>query len=259
MGIETSAVTGGERGDAAGDRPWVSGVRRRLPPALRPLARRAAGWVRMGRRLVRHHRLERFDFQSGLGDSAWLLYGLVRAMKPRTCVEIGSARGRSAAFIALALADNGGGRLYAIDPHCQTSWNDSESVDTYAYMTRMLKKLGVDEYVTIIREESDVAARGWEGGIDLLFIDGDHSYEGAKQDWSTFAKYVGHAGVVVFHDTMWDIAPEQAGARPDMGVPRLVDELRLQGYPVVSLAEDYGVSVVQPVVGGAPLRRAAVG
>ena len=79
--------------------------------------------------------VETFDFRSGLGDSQWLLYGLARSIKPQICVEIGSARGRSAAAIGLALRRNGGGKLYAIDPHSVTTWNDNNSVDSFAIIT----------------------------------------------------------------------------------------------------------------------------
>ena len=54
---------------------------------------------------------------SGLGDSAWILYALARSLKPTVCVEIGSARGKSACFVGQALHENGHGKLYAIDPH----------------------------------------------------------------------------------------------------------------------------------------------
>src|SRR4051812_47088043 len=73
------------------------------------------------------HKIARFDFYSGLGDSAWLLYGIARSLKPTIAVEIGSARGKSACFIGMALKENGSGRLYAIDPHSRTEWNDSDS------------------------------------------------------------------------------------------------------------------------------------
>ncbi len=81
------------------------------------------------------------SFRSGLGDSAWILYGLVRALKPKICVEIGSPRGKSACFIGIALRENGAGKLYAIDPHSLTDWNDSESVDTYELMVKNLQRL----------------------------------------------------------------------------------------------------------------------
>jgi hypothetical protein len=40
-----------------------------------------------------------------------------------------------------------------------------------------------------------------------------------------------------------------------MGVPRFVDELREQGYPVITLDRDFGVSLVQPVRQGVVLLR----
>lgn len=36
--------------------------------------------------------------------------------------------------------------------------------------------------------------------IDLLFIDGDHSYEGVRQDFEMYAPLVRPGGAVVFHD-----------------------------------------------------------
>src|SRR5437764_11581830 len=57
--------------------------------------------ARLHRALV-HAKADGIDFDSGLGDSANLLYGLVRAMKPEVCVEIGSARGKSACYIGMA-------------------------------------------------------------------------------------------------------------------------------------------------------------
>jgi predicted O-methyltransferase YrrM len=197
------------------------------------------------------------DIASGLGDSASLLYGLVRSMKPEICVEIGSARGKSACFIGMALKENGHGRLYAIDPHDPTDWNDTNSVDTFETFLRNISALRLSEQVTVIRSYSQDAARDWDRPIDLIFIDGDHSYQGVKRDWELFVPYVKPFGIVVFHDTMWDLPPYQMEARGDMGVPHFVDELRQRGYQVLTIDRDYGVSLVQPTVGGRPLRQVA--
>ena len=198
--------------------------------------------------------VETFDFQSGLGDSAWLLYGLARSLKPKVCVEIGSARGKSACAVGLALRRNGGGKLFAIDPHRTTNWNDTNSVDSFAVITENLRKAGVTEQVEIVRQTSDTAAKGWDKNIDLIFIDGDHSYEGVKADWDLFLPHLNEFGVVVFHDTLWDLRPNPKTARTDMGVPRFVDELRAAGYPVITIDQNFGVSLVQPKIGGVKLR-----
>ncbi len=193
-------------------------------------------------------------FFSGLGDSSNLLYGLARSMKPQVCVEIGSARGNSTCAIAMALKENGHGKLYAIDPHTSTSWNDSNSVNTFEVLQKNLATLGLVAQVEIIRALSGEVARSWTRPIDLIFIDGDHSYEGVRADWDLFAPHVSPFGIAAFHDTMWDLNPDSQWSRSDMGVPRLVDELRQQGYQVLTIDKDCGISLVQPTVGGIPLR-----
>jgi len=190
------------------------------------------------------------DFHSGLGDSAWVLYALCRSMKPAVCVEIGSARGKSACFVGMALKENGSGRLYAIDPHTRTNWNDSESVDTFEIMSQNVGRLGLQDVVTMLRMTSQQALANWSQPIDLIFIDGDHSYEGVKSDWTGFLPFMKPFSLVVFHDTIWDLKPDPVWYRPDMGVPRFVEELRQEGYPVLTIDRDCGVSLVQPVKGG---------
>jgi len=194
--------------------------------------------------------VQNIDFQSGLGDSAWLLYGLTRSLKPKVCVEIGSARGKSTCFIGLALKHNGNGKLYAIDAHDKTKWNDFNSVDTFDIINQNLQMVGVKEYVEIVRSFSNEAEIDWSKPIDMLFIDGDHSYNGVKADWERFVPRVSEFGVVIFHDTLWDLRPDPKWNRPDMGVPRFVEELRIAGYPVVTIDKDCGVSIVQPTKGG---------
>jgi predicted O-methyltransferase YrrM len=198
--------------------------------------------------------LSEIDFHSGLGDSAWLLYGLARALKPKVAVEIGSARGKSACFVGQALKENGSGKLFAIDPHTRTNWNDENSVDTLDEMRRNISLLKLEKRIEIIRETTERAAARWMLPIDMLFIDGDHSYEGVKRDWELFSPYVSGFGVVIFHDTIWELRPDSQYSRDDMGVPAFVEELRVSGYPVTTLDRDFGVSLVQPTLNGVALR-----
>lgn len=207
------------------------------------------------RRAYFHAKSDRIAFSSGLGTSSDLLYGLVRSMKPDLCVEIGSARGRSACSIGMALKENRRGRLIAIDPHRRTDWNDYQSVDTFEVITANLATLELTDWVDIRRQTSSEAAQAWTLPIDMIFIDGDHSYAGVKRDWELFMPHVKEFGLVIFHDTIWDLRPS-SNQRSDMGVPKFVDELRSEGYPVLTIDQDCGVSLVQPVKGGVPLRRA---
>jgi len=47
---------------------------------------------------------------------------------------------------------------------------------------------------------SNKAAGLWTKPINVLFIDGDHSYEGVKDDWDNFSPFVVKDGWVFFHD-----------------------------------------------------------
>ncbi len=221
---------------------------------LKGIARRARKFLISGKKLRQYSAMSSIS-HSGLGDAGFLLYGLVRAVKPQTVVEIGSARGRSTCFIGMALRENRNGMLYAIDPHTRTEWNDEDSVDTFEILNDNLKRCGVRDYVKVLRDASENVAATWHQPIDILFIDGDHSYEGVKRDWNLFSPFVQKFGVTIFHDTLWELRPDPKYSRPDMGVPRFVDELREQGFPVVTIDQNFGVSMVQPSANGVCLQR----
>ena len=46
----------------------------------------------------------------------------------------------------------------------------------------------------------EYAARGDEG-VDFVFIDGDHSFEGLRGDWEAWSGLVAEGGVVALHDS----------------------------------------------------------
>jgi predicted O-methyltransferase YrrM len=46
-------------------------------------------------------------------------------------------------------------------------------------------------------------------GIDYLFIDGDHTYAGVKQDFEMYSPLVRRGGLVAFHDICVHTSQEQ--------------------------------------------------
>lgn len=52
----------------------------------------------------------------------------------------------------------------------------------------------------LIHKPSNEAVKTWTLPIDVLFIDGDHSYEGCMDDWNNFSPFVKKGGWVFFHD-----------------------------------------------------------
>jgi predicted O-methyltransferase YrrM len=57
--------------------------------------------------------------------------------------------------------------------------------------------------------------------LDFLFIDGDHTYEGAKQDYISYMPFVKKGGMIVFHD----INPREE-SKEQLGSVKLWQELR---------------------------------
>jgi len=73
-------------------------------------------------------------------------------------------------------------------------------------------------------EDSVERVRKFLGGrmIDVLFIDGDHRYEGVRQDFISYRDFVRDGGLILFHDIVEDRGGGRAWAG---GVPRLWKEL----------------------------------
>lgn len=60
-------------------------------------------------------------------------------------------------------------------------------------------KLEGNPMAEIIRGDSGKVAEKWTEPIELLFVDGDHSYTGVMRDWM-WTEYIVPGGVVAWHD-----------------------------------------------------------
>ena len=58
--------------------------------------------------------------------------------------------------------------------------------------------------------------------VDVLFIDGLHSYEGVLTDWLLYNPLVKKGGMVVFHDALLQA--------PELGVSDFLDRLKLGSF-----------------------------
>jgi predicted O-methyltransferase YrrM len=122
-----------------------------------------------------------------------VLYGLTQERYPKTIVEIGTYKGISAMVFAEALSGSAGARIYTIDDGSQCEQSEArERLEPYVRDGRVVK----------IEKSSVDAFSAWgRARIDLLFIDGDHSFAGACTDFALWARYVHKDGLIVMHDT----------------------------------------------------------
>lgn len=151
-----------------------------------------------------------------------------------TAVEIGAYLGASSTFLASGLRRRGS-RVLSVDTWANDAMTEGPQ-DTMEAFRRNTARFG--ERIVPVRGWSDepatvaaVAARA--GRIDLLFIDGDHSYDGVLKDWSSYSPLLADGATVVMHDHGWAdgvrrvvselIAPrtERQGSLPNLWWGRL--------------------------------------
>ena len=142
-----------------------------------------------------------------LGESEARLLGMLAACVPArgTIVEIGSFKRKSTVMLASVAAHYGLGPVVAIDPHTSPATTDpgiAASSSTFEEFIASLKAAGLTEHVEIHRAYSRDVAKGWNGPIRFLWIDGDHTYRGAKEDFDLFTPHLVKDGVVALHDVL---------------------------------------------------------
>jgi hypothetical protein len=142
----------------------------------------------------------------------FLYYSLVRTLRPRHVVVIGSGFGFSVVCLALGLKDNAKGRLSFVDPSYSvltdgpfktvggtSQWDHPEKV------TKQFSRFGVERLVTHSRLRSDeFFCRYSELGlppIDLAFIDGSHAYDNVREDFTSVLRHAHKNTYLLMHDT----------------------------------------------------------
>ncbi len=115
-----------------------------------------------------------------------------------TVVEIGSYIGASSLVIAKGLkADS---VIYCVDTWQNDAMTEG-SIDTFSTFSQNTRS--VAKRIKPIRAMSADAAKDFTSKIHFLFVDGDHSYEGAKTDWDSWQKKLLPGASVAFHDYGW--------------------------------------------------------
>lgn len=122
---------------------------------------------------------------------------LVAKVTEGVILEIGSKKGAS----AHAMASVASVPVYCIDLWDLTFEGDSRGF-RHSNPANLRQFIENTKRLNIIwiKGLSGEIAKVWEKPIGLLFIDGDHSYEGCKTDYEGFAKYIIPGGYLVIHD-----------------------------------------------------------
>jgi predicted O-methyltransferase YrrM len=186
----------------------------------------------------------------------FIYYALVRALRPKHTVVIGSGYGFSVVCLALGLKDNDLGRLSFVDPSYsvftdgpfrtiggRNNWKDAEAVD------RHFERFGLDGVVTHYKMTSSDFFTTYHSlelpRIDIAFIDGNHAYKHVKHDFRQVVQRSHENTYIFLHDSNAYIRE----ALNHAGVKRWLRILKKEekAFEVINFPFSSGVALVRVI------------
>lgn len=120
-------------------------------------------------------------------------------------LEIGSFKGKSTTLLARSVQSIGGERIVAVDPLSQSCGTDpdlEEGVRLPEVFRQTLRDNNVESLVEFHQLRSDELVTNWTRALRFLWIDGDHTYEGASSDVENFAPFLQPGSIIALHDVL---------------------------------------------------------
>ena len=160
--------------------------------------------------------LNKFDSIKGFlaHEEGLFLYELTKKYCLKNfAVEVGSYCGKSACYIGQACKENKT-YLMTIDHHRGSEeqqygeeyfdpdeYNyDKEIVDTLPTLLKNIQKFRFDKVILPVVNSSELASKEIENNIDLVFIDGSHTFESARKDYVSWKNKIRIGGILAIHD-----------------------------------------------------------
>jgi predicted O-methyltransferase YrrM len=130
---------------------------------------------------------------------------ILGAVKPceGDVLEIGSYKGRSSVILAKASRMCQDTPIHAVDPltlPADTDTGDRENLQRDFY--RNIEENDCKDNVVFYEMLSGDLISQWDRTLRLLWIDGDHTYWGARNDFDMFSRFLNEGAIVAFHDVL---------------------------------------------------------
>lgn len=163
-------------------------------------------------------------------------FAIVQMLHPDVLVELGTHKGDSySAFCQGVTSQKLPTKCFAVDTWQGDSQAGYYDDDVYAELLAWHEPRFA-RFSSLLRMTFDDALSYFDdGSVDLLHIDGLHTYEAVKHDYMSWLPKMSRRGVILFHDTNV--------RRDDFGVWKLWAELRDQ-YPAFEFPFSFGLGVL---------------
>ena len=165
-----------------------------------------------------------------------IAFWLVKVVQPRIFVELGTHSGNSYSAFCQAISQFGlPSRAYAVD-----TWKGDEQAGMYGESVfqdlNAFNQNHFGRFSRLVRSTFDDARPYFEdGSIDLLHIDGLHTYDAVRHDFETWKSAASPSAVIVFHDVNV--------RETEFGVWRLWQELS-EAYPSFEFHHSEGLGIL---------------
>ena len=181
--------------------------------------------------------IPRYQAESSWWEHVPVAHWLVKQLEPETVVELGTHYGVSLfAFCEASETYCTDTKIYGID-----TWEgDSQAGfydDNVFEQVRRHKEIYHENRCTLLRTTFEDAVKDMKDeSIDILHIDGLHTYEAVKKDYTMWKDKVSKNGSILFHD--WNVKDG------DFGVWRLWEEIKqMSCYQCIELENGYGLGI----------------
>ncbi len=185
-----------------------------------------------------------FEYEQLFQDALWpwaghklFAYDLVVNTTPRRIVELGTHKGTSLFSFAQAAKDHKiPVEIFAID-----TWRGDKQAGFYGEeVFRLVNEIKDTFYkdvnICLLRETFDEAVEKFDdASIDILHIDGLHTYEAVRHDFETWEGKVAKDGIILFHDIKV--------AERDFGVYKFWNEIK-DRYTTAEFAHSFGLGIL---------------
>ena len=162
------------------------------------------------------------------------------SFKTGKCAEIGSYCGKSACYIGLACKEVGS-KLYSVDHHRGSEeqqygeeYFDEEiydfsanQVNTLPLFLKNIKKFNLQDHIEPMVMTSVDASVNVPDNLDLIFIDGSHTFESARNDYLHWKPKLRSGGILAIHD-VYDSEEEGGQAPKEIYLKALAEGFKLK-------------------------------